>query len=381
MHNLLRQRSLITLACSLFGLTVLAAVLSGLSSFAGEGPPQQGTIAAGRIEWIDVHVHLVAGKKGAIDYEGAVAATVAGMDEAATRQAVIMPPPQVFGTPPPYDYDDFIAALKKVPGRFRFLGGGGTLNPMIQGAGASTAISEDLKRRFEEKANEIIKAGAAGFGEIAAHHLSYMHGHPYESVPADHPLFLLLADTAARHDAVIDLHLDPVTEDIPLPTDDIPRPGKLTSPPNPQMLRANMSSFERLLEHNRKAKIVWAHAGSDPIGHWTVTLSRRLLQTHPNLFMSLRMGGGEPRNLVFDAGGTIKPAWMSLFRDFPDRFVIGNDQFIASPLTQGSGPGLAFAKRAPLLRQRTKNLLSRLPSDLARKIGHENAVRLYHLGP
>jgi len=240
---------------------------------------------------------------------------------------------------------------------------------MIHRAGTAGAVGDDLKQRFEKQANEILQQGAAGFGEMAVHHLSFMRGHPYESVPADHPLFLLLADIAARHDVVIDLHFDPVTEDIPLPTDDTPRPGKLTSPPNPKVLQANIAPFERLLTHNRKAKIVWAHAGSDPIGHWTVELSRRLLQSHSNLYMSLRMGGGAPQNLVFDSGGGIKPVWMNLFRDFADRFVIGNDQFIASSRIPGGGPGFVFAQNASLLRKRTKDFLSKLPEDLVRKIG------------
>lgn len=353
-------------------LSILTRPLSEVS--AGQANPQEGGL-----KWIDVHVHLLGRTPRGADYEGAVEAAVKIMDEAGIGKMVVMAPPQIFGASPPFDYDDFASALNKYSGRFAFLGGGGTLNPIIQKAGAVTAVSDDLKQGFEKQANDIIQRGAAGFGEMTAHHLSFMRGHPYESVPADHPLFLLLADIAARHDVVIDLHFDPVTEDIPLPADDTPRPGRLTSPPNPKVLQANMSPFERLLQHNRKAKIVWAHAGSDPIGHWTVALSRRLLQNHPNLYMSLRMGSGAPQNLVFGIGGGIKPAWMSLFRDFSDRFVIGNDQFIASPKMRGEGPGLTFSQRAPFLRERTKNFLANLPEELARKIGYENALSLYKL--
>jgi len=86
-----------------------------------------------------------------------------------------------------------------------------------------------------------------------------------------------------------------------------------------------------------------------------------------------------PKNLALSAGGEISPEWMDAFREFPDRFVIGGDQFFASPRLQGPGPGLVFAQRAPVIRRRTIDFLHRLPPDLAPKMAHENAVRLYKL--
>jgi len=64
-----------------------------------------------------------------------------------------------------------------------------------------------------------------------------------ESVPADHPLLLLLVDIAARHDVPIDLHFDPVLEKMA-------RPDWAPST-NPAVLPANFPAFERLLAHNR----------------------------------------------------------------------------------------------------------------------------------
>ncbi len=349
--------------------TIIGALL--FFSLLSRAIPQQAD-PAGKIEWIDVHVHLIGGRGANADYERTVKAAVKAMDEAGIKKSVVMPPPQVSGMPALHDYDSFISAIRKYPGRFAFLGGGGTLNPMIQDAAGEIHLEDPVRRRFEATADEIIRAGAVGFGEMTAHHLSHTAGHPYESVPADHPLFLVLADRAARYDVVIDFHLDLVTEDMDLPS-------RFSSPPNPSILRANRASFERFLAHNRKAKVVWAHAGSDFLGHWTVSLSRQLLRKHPNLYMSLRIGGGVPRNLVFDSGGQIKPAWMDLFRDFPDRFVIGGDQFFASPLLRGSGPGLLFAQRGSFIRKRMLDFLSRLPADLARKIGRDNAHQLYKL--
>ena len=112
---------------------------------------------------------------------------------------------------------------------------------------------------------------------------------------------------------------------------------------------------------------------------WTVDLSRTMLRKHPNLFMSLRMGGGVPYNRVLDERGGIKPEWLGLFRDFPDRFVIGSDQFFVSPDIRGSAPGTVCGHRAQRIRAASKTVLSRLPPDFRRKIGYENAVRLYKL--
>jgi uncharacterized protein (TIGR03067 family) len=327
------------------------------------GPELGGDVS----RWIDVHTHLI-GDRG--DYRGAVAAALAAMDDAGIEKIVVMPPPHVSGGRT-WDLEAFLPVLAP-RARFAFLGGGGTLNPMIQDT-KPEAVDEAVRRRFEARAEEIMKHGAAGFGEITAHHLSHMSGHPYESVDADHPLLRLLADVAARHGAVIDFHFDVVAEDMNAP-------AWLASPPNPPTLRANLPAFERLLAHNRRARIVWAHAGSDMLGWWTADLSRRLLSKHANLFMSLRLAPGRaPQNSAYTRDGVVRPEWLALFRDFPDRFVLGGDQFFVSPTMRGEGPGVTFSQRAPLMRQRSRAFLAALPPDLARRIGADNAIRLYKL--
>lgn len=85
-----------------------------------------------------------------------------------------------------------------------------------------------MLRRFEQAAEAILRGGAAGFGELAAEHFSSRIGsHPYESAPADHPLFLALADIAARADVPIELHMEAVPRDLPFPN------PALMGPPNP----------------------------------------------------------------------------------------------------------------------------------------------------
>lgn len=318
---------------------------------------------AAPVPYIDVHVHPLA---GSVEEPRTV------MEQAGIRAMVLMPPPQVSGMRRIWDYESFAAAARAQPGRFAFLGGGGSLNLMIHDT-AAERVDAALRERFAARARTILADGAAGFGEMSPHHLSAVPGHPYESVPADHPLFLLLADVAAEHGAVIDLHFDLVAREMRLP-------AVFSTALNPAVLRANLDGFERLLTHNRRARVVWAHAGADPLGQWTPQLSRELLTRHANLYMSIRMGGGQARmqNLMLQTNGDLDPHWRAVLEEFPDRFVLGGDQFFAAGLP-GSGPGMQFSRFAPIQRQQQAVLLSLLPPAVARKIGYENAVRLYRL--
>ena len=62
--------------------------------------------------------------------------------------------------------------------------------------------------------------------------------------------------------------------------------------------------------------------------------------------------------------GTVRPDWLTLLRAFPDRFMIGSDQF----LDEGT-ERLALARR----------LVDALPADIARFVASENARRIYRL--
>lgn len=367
---------------------LLVKLMKSMKSGAGRGmenldangaksavPPQnkEETAPTTQIKWIDVHNHLVGGRQN--DYGEAIKAALEIMDQIGIQKMIVMPTPRVADKMVINDdFNQFSAAIKKNSTRFAFMGGGESLNVILHQAASQTRIPDSLKHQFEEKANDILRSGAVGFGEIAIHHLS-LHGedHPYESVPADHPLLFLLADIAAKRDIPIDVHFDVVTEDIPTP-------DYLTSPNNPRTLQANLVAFERLLAHNPKTKICWAHAGSDNIGHWTPDLSRKLLEKYPNLFMSLRLGPGHfPQNFPMTRDGKIKSEWMSLFQDFPTRFVIGSDNFIASSTFQEQGMMSTLTSKVPATREMTPKFLNELPLNLARKIGIENADTIYKL--
>jgi predicted TIM-barrel fold metal-dependent hydrolase len=180
---------------------------------------------------------------------------------------------------------------------------------------------------------------------------------PYESAPPDHPLYLLLADIAAEHGVPIDLHLEGVAKAMPLPVE-------LRSPPNANELRPNMAAFERLLAHNRRARIIWAHLGTDFTGVRNPAESRRLLGAHPNLFLEIKHDPGAVGRNPILVDGKIGAEWLALFQEFPDRFLIGSDQHYPE---QGQS-----ARRSSVVA-----ILNQLPPALRDRIGAANARRVF----
>lgn len=325
-----------------------------------------GPAQAEEVQFIDTHVHLE--HLGSLSNFPAAAETgLADMARKGISFSILMPPPQAPTNKLIYDFEAFLPFVKQHPGKFGLMGGGGSLNPMIQRTDAGR-VDENDKARFRAKTEEILSAGALGFGEIAIVHFSLPQmgeHHPYEAAPADHPLLFLLADIAAEKGVPIDIHFDVSPEDRPLP-------DRLPASRNPGTLKENLSAFERLLAHNRDAKIVWAHAGTDPGLMRTPALCRRLLTAHPNLYMSLRTGRGQPApSGAMTPDGMLKGPWLALIRDFPDRFTIGSDQFY---------PPFASGRRTPAEGLDTlRALVDGLPPDLARKVAYENARRIYKL--
>lgn len=293
--------------------------------------------------FVDGHTHF-----DAKDPQGSVRAALAGEREENAAMIFFLPPPDTFANPNRVDAEAILQEAKKHQGRLAVLGGGGTLNAMIQ-------RGDTDEKAFEERAMKLVAEGVIGFGEMTAEH--FAGGTPYQSVPPDHPLFLLLARIAARTEKPIVLHLEAVPEDMALPSG-------LESPPNPPRLHENIRAFERLLSHDRRAKIVWAHLGTDGTGARTPSLCRRLLAAHPNLFMEIKTSGSG-KNAILE-NGKVSAEWLRLFRDFPDRFLIGSDQHYPDhgPQPRWQGP---------------VTVLNQLPNDLQRAIGRDNAMKIYGL--
>ena len=227
-----------------------------------------------------------------------------------------------------------------------------------------------MKKKFRDFALRIIDDGAVAFGEMAALHFSFSKTHSFEQAPADHPLLLLLSDIAAEHGLPIDFHMEAVLEDQPLPPALLER-----SPNNPSMIKSTIPGFERLLNHNLSTNIVWQHIGWDNTGHMTTDLVRRLLKSHSNLFCALKFvrKNHEPFQLgeaLMDEDMKIRPKWLELISEFPDRFMVGADEFVSAPGGWSAGPP-SFVD--------TWAILNQLPEELRNKVGCENAARVYHL--
>ena len=298
------------------------------------------------------------------NFGGAAKAGIRAKNRHNIAFSLLMPPPFSPDTAAPYGFEVFRSTLAKWPGRFAFVGGGGTLNPMIH-ATPPGDVDTALRKKFTARAHTIIQAGAKGFGELTALHLSFHDGHAYIESPPDHPLFLLLADIAARHELPLDIHMEAVARDRDTPSGPLRR-----SSANPPRLKANLARFERLLAHNRRAKIIWAHAGWDNTGERTPALLRRLLATHSNLFLAINVGPRpHPPNQML-SGDEVDKEWLALIGDYPKRFMMGMDTF-----HRQRNRGSPLPNTIP----RNRRFFDALPADLQRAVGYENAVRIFKL--
>ncbi|MGM0477405.1 MAG: hypothetical protein ACQERR_09520 [Pseudomonadota bacterium] len=301
-------------------------------------------------------------------FPGGTEEVIRYMDDNGVAMTLIVPPPFPEDVKNKYDFEEILPAIKGHRDRFGFLAGGGSLSPMILST-PPDKVTEDIKQRFKERAAAIIEAGALGFGEVTASHLSVPaqmgEEHRYSGTVPDHPLLLLLADLAAEYDVPVDLHFEifPRTMDTP---------RRLQSSRNPKVLNENLQAFERLLAHNRDAKISWAHMGSDPAFTREPSLIRSLLERHPNLYGGIRLAFKKPAPVfALKPDGTLKPDWRKLFMEFPDRFTVHSDAFYY--------PGRGIVRGSSQSIQNLNEMLEQLPLPLARKLAYENAESLYRI--
>jgi predicted TIM-barrel fold metal-dependent hydrolase len=345
-----------TLSLSAIAIAALAfathiALAQQSSSRAAKTPSAMEPVPA-LTPFVEEHAHF-----DEKDPAGSVRSAMAALGRENAAMIVFQISPDTFDHPGRYDTEIILDEVKKHPGKLAITGGGGSLNAMIMKSVATGDAGPEVRKKFKERAEDLLRKGVIGFGEMTAEHFDGFT--PYQSAPPDHPLFLLLADLAAEHNLPIDLHMEAVPQDMSLPAD-------LKSPPNAPRLHANIAAFERFLSHNPRAKIIWAHLGSDFTGYRTVELDRRLLQAHPNLYMEIKADpGSRGLNYPLADDGKIKPEWLKLFTEFPDRFVIGSDQHYPEP------------SDADKRWQETILLFNQLPSDVRKKIGTENVASLY----
>ncbi len=113
---------------------------------------------------------------------------------------------------------------------------------------------------------------------------------------------------------------------------------------------SDVDAIERLFKQDPKARILWAHAGfTDPAS------VREMLRKHKNLWADLAFRTDHA------PGGKLAPEWREAFLEFPDRFMVGSDTYIAERW-----------HFVPEHATTARRWLSELPRDVAERIGWQN---------
>jgi hypothetical protein len=108
------------------------------------------------------------------------------------------------------------------------------------------------------------------------------------------------------------------------------------------------------------------HEGWDLTGERTLALMRRLPQQHANLMMSIKYDrSGTKLTAPFSPDGSeLRPGWIAMLHEFPQRFMIGSDQFLGEPTEHFES---------------ARRLIDALPPDLRSAVARENARRICRL--
>ncbi|RIK09300.1 MAG: hypothetical protein DCC49_06800 [Acidobacteria bacterium] len=362
---------------------LLALFIAGCARTSSTTSASRPTESPLKASYVDTHMHVVSteprfastGKRPATSAEagdGYVAAAsqlISLMDKNGVEKSILVAVP---GREGQEEADE--ASIREVAqnhaGRLYWMGGGASLASILEaGSTADTSTAA-----LEARAQAILDSGARGFGEMISVHLCMSEKHSYQYAPPDSPAFMALADVAARNDVPIDIHLEAIPTEVPTPAN-----LRAACSQNPANLPASIPALKALLSHNPKTRIVWQHGGWDNTGYRTPELTRELLGAHPNLYVALRVEKRQTQvgtqdspmpNRIVTSDNKIDPAWLSVFEAYPDRFVVGADDFI-TPSGQLEGASVSYSE--------TWTAINKLPADLRSKIGAENSRKIYKL--
>jgi len=312
-----------------------------------------GLASAGEDGWVDAHLHYVDFMQQSDGSE----AMLAAMDKAGVEDAWL------FGLP----------VVKKwqqdAPRRPRYyLGDEAPLyyysatDDIV--AGAVLALPEDQRRRLApfisgfnptdmnaaRHVEALIKRYPGlwrGIGEVITRHDDLTALTAGETARANHPALMKVYRLAGRHDLPVLLHsnLTSLREETPI----------------------YLGELEDALKSNPDTRFVLAHAGTSggvekrqaPLATLNEII-RALLERYDNLYVDLSWSVRE-HYLIED--GEPRPAWVTLIRDHPDRFVLGSDV-----VGHFDSIGAILDEYRPLL--------DALPKPVADKLRAENARAL-----
>ena len=132
-----------------------------------------------------------------------------------------------------------------------------------------------------------------------------------------------------------------------------------------ELTDAAETALDRALAAHRQSTIVLAHGGEGPPGRLD-----RLLQRNPNLFVDLSGMHFQRTPALASETGPLDPGWKALIEKMPDRFMIGVDVWAAR---------LFEPAMLDRLFMWTRRILGELRPDVAERVAHRNAAKLYRL--
>ena len=144
----LRRTTHLTLGCLAALVAVLGCTVMGSALH-----------AQGHGDLIDVHVYLFADKGARADFDEAARKALQMMETERIRMILVMSPPRAREGP---DTESLAEMTKQYGPRLAMLGGGGTLNPLLQEAGKSPEVSEGARQSSRKRQSALLRAERKG---------------------------------------------------------------------------------------------------------------------------------------------------------------------------------------------------------------------------
>jgi len=339
---------------ALLRFLLVAIPISGCVTIAEHAKP-------GSLPLFDAHTHL--------NHDMTAEMLIKWMDQAGVKRMALMP--RYYGDDGKGTDEQAAGYVRRYPERFiAFIAG--QRSGLWRPSAWTTEDAPDIRgeegwllisgHRFLTEAESKLRSGKySGLGEFIIHHYGYNRLVPTTDqsvsgdleLPVDTPLMFKIVDLAARYDMPVVIHAE-------------------AEPQTREQMR-------RLLDRSPKTRIIWEHN----CGRESAVQIADFLKTYPNLTCGLGQmavpminpygyGTGWPAGrskhitVVQYNDGRINRKMRALFEAFPDRFIIGTD--IAHPFQYSRYGDMIDAFR---------RLLSQLKPETARKIGYENAERLF----
>ncbi|MCP5351836.1 MAG: amidohydrolase family protein [Chromatiales bacterium] len=127
----------------------------------------------------------------------------------------------------------------------------------------------------------------------------------------------------------------------------------------PLLIHGDPAVVDQAFEWAPELTVLWAHLGTDP----RPVAVRRMLERHPQ---RLYVDTSVRDERFLDEHGVLKAEWRDLFIDHADRLMIGIDTFSTSRWEE-----------IDKVTARIRGWLAQLPPEVAAKLAHGNARRLF----